>query len=252
MVCNLLQNAVKFTRQGESVHISVACDKAVKRAIIRIRDTGEGIEAKMLPLLFQPFMQAETSKDRSRGGLGLGLALSRGLVELHGGEINAQSAGPGKGSEFVVRLPLDETCTEEILAVPVEIPRHSHRMLIIEDNPDLAESLRELLELEGHKVEVAYSGLEGLGKAREFNPEVLLCDIGLPGMDGYAVVRAFRADEALKDVFMIALTGYAQPEDQRLATEAGFDRHMAKPLDLQELERLFAAATLNLGSGVCS
>ena len=162
----------------------------------------------------------------------------RRLVELHGGEVSAHSAGPGKGSEFVVRLPLHDTLAEEQPAVPVEIPRRGRRVLIIEDNEDLAESLRELLELDGHEVACAYSGPEGLREAREYRPEVLLCDIGLPGMDGYAVARAFRADEALGGVFLVALTGYALPEDLQRAIEAGFDRHLAKPPDLKELERI--------------
>ena len=140
-----------------------------------------------------------------------------------------------------MRLPLDETMAEEPQADGIRtLPRASRRVLIIEDNVDLAESLRELLELDGHQVAVAYSGPEGLAKAREFQPEVVLCDIGLPGMDGYAVARAFRADERLKEVFLVALTGYAQPEDLKEAAEAGFDRHLAKPPLQEELVRTLA------------
>ncbi len=242
VIGNLLQNAVKFTRRDGNVTVSVACDPD-GRAAIRVADTGVGIPPDVLPRLFQPFMQADTTLDRSRGGLGLGLALSKGLVELHGGEISAHSAGIDKGSEFVVRLPLEAAATEEPRSAQAAVSPRRRRLLIIEDNVDLAESLRELLELDGHAVTVAYSGPEGLARAREFPPEVLLCDIGLPGMDGYAVARAFRADEVLKRVFLVALTGYALPEDLQRAAEAGFDRHLAKPPDLAELERMLATAS---------
>ena len=240
VVENLLHNAVKFTPRGGIVHVSVAGDPTGKWAVIRVADTGVGMAPEVLPRLFQPFMQADTTIDRSRGGLGLGLALCKGLVELHGGEISAHSAGVGKGSEFLVRLPIEDTQPDEPQIVMAEVPLRDRRVLIIEDNVDFAESLRELLELDGHEVAVAYSGTEGLTKAHEFQPEVLLCDIGLPGMDGYDVARAFRADDSLRGTFLIALTGYAQPEDLQRAIEAGFDRHLAKPPDLKELERMLA------------
>ncbi|MGE5528370.1 MAG: ATP-binding protein [Patescibacteria group bacterium] len=239
VIGNLLQNAVKFTPREGCVTVSVARDPG-GRAVVRVADTGVGISPEVLPRLFQPFMQADTTLDRSRGGLGLGLALSRGLVELHGGEISARSEGIGKGAEFTVSLPLDQPPPEEPGEPQKEITRCIRRVLIIEDNVDLAESLRELLELDGHEVAIAYSGPEGLALAREFQPEILLCDIGLPGMDGYEVARAFHADEALKGVYLVALTGYAQPEDLQRAAGAGFDRHLAKPPDLGELERMLA------------
>ena len=238
---NLLHNAAKFTHEGGSTRVSVSCESAERRAVIRVADTGVGIRPEMLPRLFQPFMQADTTLDRSRGGLGLGLALVKGLIELHGGDVSVSSAKADRGSEFTIHLPLDESCADAILQPePAKIPCHSRRILIIEDNVDLAESLRELLELDGHEIEVALNGPEGVAKAREFRPEVLLCDIGLPGMDGYTVAKAFRADEMLRSVFLVALTGYAQPEDLRRAEEAGFNAHLAKPPDLAALERTLA------------
>jgi two-component system CheB/CheR fusion protein len=185
-------------------------------------------------------MQAEITIDRSRGGLGLGLALSKGLVELHGGEISASSAGLGKGSEFVVSLPLDSISGAELQDVPAEGPRRSRRVLIIDDYTDIAESLRELLELNNHKVAVAYNGPDGIAKAREFRPEILLCDIGLPRMNGYEVAGAFRRDEELSNVYLVAMTGYALQEDLQKAADAGFDCHLAKPVDIDKLNSILA------------
>jgi CheY-like chemotaxis protein len=161
-------------------------------------------------------------------------------VTLHGGEITAHSAGIGKGAEFVVRLPLE---LSEPAMPPVEQPagvQIRHRLLIIEDNRDAAESLRLLLELCGHQTETAYDGLDGISKARKLRPDVVLCDIGLPGMDGYAVARAFRADAELAGVHLVALSGYALPEDLERAHEAGFDRHVAKPPMLDKLQELLS------------
>jgi PAS domain S-box-containing protein len=196
VVGNLLTNAAKFTGRGGHVSIAIATDGAARSAVVRVADTGVGMAPEMLSRLFQPFAQAETTLDRSRGGLGLGLALVKGLVELHGGEVSASSTGLGQGTEIVVRLPLE--VAEASLPAPshpASAPR-GRRVLVIEDNLDAADSLREVLEFGLHEVIVAYNGPEGLSKAREFRPEVVLCDIGLPGMDGFEVARAFRADEA--------------------------------------------------------
>lgn len=246
VIGNLLLNAAKFTKRGDSTRITVERDPSLQQAMIRVIDTGIGIEPVMIPRLFQPFMQADTSLDRSHSGLGLGLALSKGLVALHGGDISVKSAGLGKGSEFIIRLPLDGTNVELQSTSPQKIPHRNKRVLIIDDNLDLAGSLCDLLELCEHEVALAYDGYEGLKKAREFKPEVLLCDIGLPGMDGYEVAKAFRADKVLKDVFLVALTGYAQSTDQLRAHEAGFERHLAKPVDLNALETLLAEIPLNI------
>jgi two-component system CheB/CheR fusion protein len=240
VVGNLLQNAAKFTGKGGRAQVSLAVDETAGRAVIRVADTGVGISPELLARLFQPFAQADESMDRSKGGLGLGLALVKGLVELHGGEISVHSQGLGKGTEFVVRLPLDGVLDVKT-PTPVDSSRRIRRVLIIEDQADAAQSLREALELCGHEVQVTDNGPAGLSRAREFRPEVVLCDIGLPGMDGYQVARVFRADESLKDIFLVALSGYALPEDLQRAAEAGFDRHLAKPPRLDQLEELLSS-----------
>jgi two-component system CheB/CheR fusion protein len=243
VVGNLLQNAAKFTGPGGRARVAVSTDRAAKLgAVVRVADTGAGMAPEMLARLFQPFAQADTTLDRSKGGLGLGLALVKGLVELHDGSITAHSAGLGQGAEFVVYLPL--SLEEVAVAAPsrTSAPGGRQRVLIIEDNIDAADSLREALEFSEHEVEVAYTGPTGIAKARARKPEVVLCDIGLPGMDGFDVARAFRADDGLKDVHLVALSGYALPEDLQRAAEAGFDQHLAKPPNLESLEQTLARA----------
>ncbi|MBN1653238.1 MAG: PAS domain S-box protein [Deltaproteobacteria bacterium] len=238
IVGNLLQNAAKFTTKGGSTRVSVAME--ANEAIIRVRDDGVGIDGATLCGLFQPFMQVDKTLDRSKGGLGLGLALVKGLIELHGGSVSAHSEGLGKGTEFFVRLPLDTGAALETKAAAVQHARVRRRVLIIDDNIDSADTLCEALALGKHEVVVAYNGPDGIAKAREFHPEIVLCDIGLPGMDGYAVARVFRADETLKGMHLIALSGYALAEDLKRATDAGFERHLAKPPSFEKLEQLLA------------
>jgi CheY-like chemotaxis protein len=195
----------------------------------------------MLPRLFHSFSQAESTLDRSKGGLGLGLALVKGLVELHGGSVSAASDGPGMGSTFTIRLPLDATAARAMSAQRgVRGDSAPRRVLVIEDNEDAADTLREVLELEKHVVEVAYSGRGGLEKARSFHPDIVLCDIGLPEIDGYEVARTMRADPQLGHVGLVAVSGYAQPEDVAMSQEAGFDAHLAKPPSIEALRRAIA------------
>src|SRR5664279_5206809 len=238
MVGNLLQNAAKFTSRGGYTHVSTRTEGL--ESVIRVVDNGMGIAPDTLARLFQPFMQADQTLDRSKGGLGLGLALVRGLADLHGGSIHAQSKGLGMGSEFIIRLPLDVGGVLEVAVVGARSVCICRRVLIIEDNVDAAKSLRDALELGEHKVEIAGSGPEGIARARSFQPDAVLCDIGLPGMDGYDVARAFRQDQALRSIFLVALSGYALPEDLERAAEAGFQRHIAKPPNLEELERVLS------------
>jgi two-component system CheB/CheR fusion protein len=241
VVGNLLGNAAKFAGQGGLAQVSVATEPGTRRATILVADSGAGMTKETLARLFEPFMQGESTLDRSKGGLGLGLALARELVRLHGGEIRAHSDGAGRGAQFTVSLPQAEN--EDAPGKPAAANRIStgRRVLIIEDNVDAATSLREALELDSHEVAVAHDGPAGLAMASIFHPEVVLCDIGLPGMNGYDVARAFRADEALKRTFLVALSGYALPEDLQHAAEAGFERHLAKPLGLQALQDLLSS-----------
>jgi signal transduction histidine kinase/DNA-binding response OmpR family regulator len=241
VVGNVLHNAHKFTDSGGRVTVSVAAEPE-KSAVIRIRDTGIGMEPAMVAQVFETFSQADRSLDRSRGGLGLGLALVKGLVELHSGTVQASSEGLGKGTELTIRLPL--TNPPETPQPPEQGPSsagRSYRILVIEDNTDAADSMRMLLTLTGHEVEVAADGKRGLELAQQFGPQVVLCDIGLPGgMDGYDVARALRQDASLASAFLIASTGYGQEEDQRRCREAGFNVHLTKPVDFAELQRLLA------------
>jgi PAS domain S-box-containing protein len=251
---NLLSNAGKFTDPGGRVFVGIRTVE-IKTAGLRaggdrqsaeivIEDTGIGIEPEMLENLFETFSQADRTLARSRGGLGLGLALVKGLVDLHGGEVEAASAGLGCGSRFTLRLPLaaDQKAPGEEAAPPARADG-SRRVLIIEDNADAAESLQMLLELSGFEVATAADGTSGLEAARRFHPDVVLCDIGLPGgLDGYGVARELRADSALQEVRLIALTGYGQAEDQRRAYAEGFDLHLTKPVDPVLLKDLLVGA----------
>jgi signal transduction histidine kinase len=237
VVVNLLNNAAKYTEPGG--HIRLTAERDGGQAILRVRDTGIGISAEVLPHIFDLFTQGEWNGDRAEGGLGIGLTLVRRLVELHGGSIAAHSAGRGQGSEFTVRLPLcDATAggAEPGAAGPAAAVRH---VLIIEDNADGRESLRTLLKLLGHRVEVAASGLEGVEAALTNRPELALIDIGLPDLDGFQVAEQVRA--ALGSaIVLVALTGHGQPEDRRRAHEAGFNAHLVKPVQLEALQKVLA------------
>ena len=241
VVGNLLGNAAKFAGHGGVAQVSISTEPGTRRTTILVADSGAGMTKETLAHLFEPFMQGEATLDRSKGGLGLGLALARELVRLHGGEIRAHSDGAGRGAEFTVSLP--QTETDDAPGEPAAANRIAtgRRVLIIEDNVDAASSLREVLELDAHQVAVTHDGPAALAMASDFHPEVVLCDIGLPGMNGYEVARAFRADEALKRTFLVALSGYALPEDLQHTAEAGFERHLAKPLGLQALQDLLSS-----------
>jgi PAS domain S-box-containing protein len=239
IVGNLLQNAAKFTNTGGRVTLSVAA-AADGMAELSVRDTGIGIEPALLGHLFEPFTQAEQTLARSEGGLGLGLALVKGLAELHGGAVTAASGGMGQGSAFTVRLPLHAPRPRLVRGAVEAAPRarQQYRVLVVDDNADAAESLAELVKLFGHHVEIAYDGPSAVEKARAYAPDVVLCDIGLPGMDGYEVAKALRASHASDGARLVAVSGYAGAEDIRRAKESGFDAHVAKPADPERIERL--------------
>lgn len=245
VIGNLLSNSAKFTPRGGRTILSVDAAPDGK-AVLRVRDNGAGMSEETLQHLFEPFVQAAQTLERSRGGLGLGLALVKGLVEMHGGEVTASSEGVGKGSEFTVILPLQAPARPRLSVVPApKRTAHARRVLVIEDNVDAAESLREALELGDHEVAIAYSGPEGVEAARRYKPDVVLCDIGLPELDGYGVAQALRADPdpKLRSSFMVALSGYALPEDVQRSREVGFDRHLAKPPSMEALETLLQEAS---------
>jgi len=232
IIGNLLGNAAKFTDRGGLVTLSLQRDDERHTAVLSVRDDGIGIDADLLPRLFQPFTQADAGDTRSRGGLGLGLALVQALVTAHDGTVEARSEGRGRGAEFTVRLPLLNRSPEAAPAPAVPSPDPGaphHRILIVEDNWDFAESLRGILDVAGHEVQVAADGERALTQAMAFRPDIVLCDVGLPGkLDGNAVAAAIRRDPSYGAPHLIALSGYGQPADKARALAAGFDRHVTK------------------------
>jgi signal transduction histidine kinase len=239
MIGNLLHNAHKFTNRGGEVHVSLTEDDS-GRALLKVKDTGIGIDSTTLPHVFESFHQADQGLDRTRGGLGLGLALVKGLAKLHDGLVGAESDGLGKGSQFFLKLPATfakEDNTPVISAAVNGGHDIKRRILIIEDSYDAAETTKMMLAREGHEVRIAGTGPEGISIAHDFNPDVILCDIGLPGIDGYQVIRKLREDPALAAIYVIALTGYGRDKDRQMAREAGFDEHMTKPIDFPVLKR---------------
>jgi signal transduction histidine kinase len=243
---NLLNNALKFTDSGGSVKVTLTVDSG-DMVRITVKDTGIGMSSEMLSRLFEPFAQAESTLDRSRGGLGLGLALVKGVADLHGGSVQATSEGAGKGTEVSVLLPAEKNQkTPEVINEGTGYSSGSKKILVIEDNLDAAESINMLLTLEGFSVRVAHDGAAGIAEAVNFHPDVILCDIGLPGaMDGYGVAASVRKSPELASIAMIALTGYGQESDLLRAKHAGFDYHVVKPVDPNELAKLLSAIPEN-------
>jgi CheY-like chemotaxis protein len=235
-VGNLLDNAQKFTDPGGRIGVELRTEGGGGAVAITVSDTGMGMSAEVQEHLFEPF--AQPSFSLRRGGLGLGLALVRGLVELHGGSVSASSPGPGLGSAFTLRLPLSGGEAEPRPPEP-ERPRAGKRVLIVEDSEDAAESLGLALQMAGHEVALASSGPQGLEAALRLRPDVVLSDIGLgAGMSGYDLARAIRASPDLQAVRLVAVTGYGLEEDRRRAHEAGFDAHLVKPFDIDALCRV--------------
>ena len=240
VIGNLLNNACKFTDRGG--HISLSVERADGQAVIRLRDNGIGISADQLTRIFDPFVQVDTAVDRSVGGLGIGLSLVKNIVEMHGGTVGVRSAGLGHGAEFVVTLPLLSAVDAALSpdSVAGAPPRASgHRVLIVDDNRDSADSLATLLALKGNETRVAYSGAEAMAAAESFRPDAMLLDIGLPHMDGYQVARRIRSEPWGKELLLVAITGWGQDEDRVRSREAGFDAHLVKPVELGELSKLF-------------
>ena len=233
---NLLDNARKFTSSGGRVSVRIAHEADIREVTITVGDDGIGIDPSLLPHVFDVFAQAEQSLDRTRGGLGLGLAVTKGLIELHGGTIVAKSAGKGRGAEFTIRIP-SEVEPPAVTHFSFDAPAVAKplRVLIVEDNTDAADILRTLLEYHGYQVSVAHTGPAGVSAAKSERPDVVLCDIGLPGMDGYAVADALRQHPDTVAARLIAVTGYGREADKQRALESGFDLHLVKPVNAQQL-----------------
>lgn len=235
---NLLDNAVKFTPEGGRIVIEVECEE--DEIEIRVADSGAGIRPELLPRIFEMFQQGEAATVAPRAGLGIGLTLSKQIVDLHSGRIHAESAGPGQGSMFSVRLPLRTPPSKSSRpSRPRRISLTGHRVLVVDDNPDSVEMLRALLAMMGAEVEVAFDGLSALEVAGRFHPDTVLLDIGMPRLDGYETARRMRQSDWGRSAQLVALTGWGQPDDRRRTGQAGFDRHLVKPLEMDQLFSLF-------------
>ena len=246
VVVNLLTNAAKYTNKGGQVWLTVQTEP--NECVIRVRDTGVGITPDLLPCIFELFTQAERSLDRSQGGLGIGLALVQRLTELHGGHVEVHST-LRQGSEFVVRLPLESTVLASTAAVTTEASSASTRplrILMVDDNVDTVLSFSVLLTELGHDVQTANDGPEGVRVAIEYQPDVVLLDIGLPGLNGCEVAKQIRRQPSLKNVAMVALTGYGQESDRQASIEAGFNHHLIKPARLVQLQQILASVSETL------
>ncbi len=240
VLTNLLHNAIKYMEPGGTINVSTLIED--DRAVLRVRDTGAGIAAADLSHIFDLFVQADRSLDRAQGGLGIGLTLVRHLVEMHGGSVVAHSEGEGRGSEFTVRLTRTQS-VQPVVPRSVDMPiKRQRRVVIVEDNADAREMLQMLLVVEGHEVDSAEDGRNGLALIERLQPDVALIDIGLPLLNGYDVARTLRSRSQGPPVLLVALTGYGQPEDRQRALAAGFDEHLIKPVNLDRLTQIMSRA----------
>jgi CheY-like chemotaxis protein/two-component sensor histidine kinase len=245
IVGNLLHNAAKFTLKGNRIKVEVReeADRDKRNVSICVKDDGAGMTPQLVATLFNPFAQATQELGRSTGGLGLGLSLVKGLAELHGGRVTAQSAGPGLGSSFTVCLPAAGFARQAVITNRNTLDATGLRIVAIDDHKDALEMLSLLLAVNRHEVTMAYDGPSGLASVKSIRPDAVICDIGLPGkMSGYDVAQAIRSDRDLADTLVIALSGYGQESDRKRATAAGFDAHLVKPARHQDLENMLKRA----------
>lgn len=240
VIVNLLNNAIKYTPPGGQVWLSVTDGD---EATLRVRDSGEGLSGEMLERIFEPFAQVTPTLARSRGGLGIGLAVVKTLVQMHKGKVTVHSDGPGKGSEFTVHLPVVKAPEKPPTRMAKKQATSPRKILLVEDNSDARLAMSRLLRLYGHHVETAEDGLQGLEKVLSADLDVVLLDIGLPGLNGYEVATRIRAEHS-KELFLVALTGYGQSDDREKARQAGFDLHLVKPIDPEELNEILAKQRL--------
>jgi PAS domain S-box-containing protein len=241
VVSNLLNNAAKYTPEGGRIELSAGLERG--QVTIRVRDNGAGLANETIPEIFELFTQVGKTLDRAQGGLGIGLALVKRLVEMHGGQVQAESAGVGKGSTFTVRLPLAPAATEESRQAEPRRTRsgtRSSRILVVDDNEDAAQTLAAVLAMSGHTTKICHSGLAALKEAGTFAPEVVLLDIGLPEMDGYEVARRLRSSPGGMQLVLVAVTGWGSENDRKRTREAGFDEHLTKPIEFERLEAVLA------------
>jgi CheY-like chemotaxis protein/anti-sigma regulatory factor (Ser/Thr protein kinase) len=241
-ISNLLNNAAKYTNRGGTIRLGA--ERQGREVVVSVLDTGIGIPPEMLSRVFEMFTQVQHSSERAEGGLGIGLTLVKRLVEMHGGSVEARSEGPGKGSEFLLRLPIDEPSGSRQRAAgwSEQGPSPSGlRLLVVDDNPDVTASLELLLRILGNDVRTARDGAEALEAAEQFRPDVILLDLGLPERTGYEVAREIRRRPWGTRVTLIAVTGWGQAEERRLSREAGFDHHLVKPVVPGDLTRLLAS-----------
>lgn len=244
VVLNLLNNSAKYTEEGG--RISLLVEQQDQQAVIRVRDNGMGIAPELLPRVFELFTQAERTLDRSQGGLGIGLTIVRRLVELQGGSVEAYSEGPGRGSEFVLRIAVAGPRHDAEKPAHAELQSETARalrVLVVDDHADSADSLSLILIHLGHNVQTAYDGKIALAIARSFRPDVVLCDLGLPLMDGYEVARQLRELPETRDALLVALTGYGQEEDKNRSVKAGFHYHLIKPVGPESLQHVLKLTT---------
>ena len=256
IVCNLLTNAAKYTEEGGHVELMLDRERGSQsgfdQAVVQVKDTGRGISKEVLARLFEPSTHEERLNSGEHGGLGIGLIVVRGLVQMHGGSVEARSEGPGHGSTFTVRFPLLSAEEFSMTVAPTldsptpvtagdSAPRDGLRILVVDDNQDSACSMTLLLELQGHEVQVAHAGQVALRMANDRRPDVVLLDIGMPGMNGYEVAKQLRAQNAFDDTLLIAVTGYGRASDVKQTESAGFDHHLVKPIDYEKLQSLLGA-----------
>ena len=249
IIANILTNAIKYTPEGG--HVTLKLESEGDEALIRVTDDGVGIAPDRIGRIFELFAQAENAIGRAQGGMGIGLALVRNLVQLHNGSVHAKSDGVGKGSEFCARLPLAKT--QSLPAAKAEAPVKDaspvlRRIVVVEDNPDVRDLLRLKLRRLGHDVADARDGIEGLDVVLRERPDLALVDLGLPGMDGYEVARGIR-EQLGDEVILVAVSGFGQPEDKRRAMEAGFDDHITKPADVNDIENILRRFPPRCGAG---
>jgi len=241
-VANILSNAVKFTPQGGHVLVRATVDDGA--LLVSLRDDGIGLDAEAIQRIFRMFEQSSTVSGQFSSGLGIGLSLSREFAEMHGGSVDAYSAGPGQGSEFVIRLPvLDDGGARQPVPLAQQAGQDGRKMqvLVVDDNQDAADSLAALLEIDGFDVRAAYDGMAAIAAVERQQPDMIIMDLGMPGMDGYETARTIRQQPGAERILLLALTGWGQSEARRRTTEAGFDHHLVKPVELEQIIRLAGA-----------